>query len=559
MRYLALAADFDGTLAHDSRVAPSTLEAINELRKSGRRTIMVTGRIVPQLKTVFDRFDLFDLIVAENGAVLYEPATDTSIALAPPPPPEYARTLAERGVKPLEVGDVIVATWEPNEQIAVQTIRDLGLELQVIFNKGAVMTLPSGVNKATGLQQALARLNLSPHNAAGVGDAENDHAMMQLCELSAAVANALTSVREQADIALARDHGDGVKELIEHLLRNDCEDVAPAPRKGPIVLGRSGEQTITLPPYMAGTLLVAGASGSGKSTVAGGILERLAAAHYQLCIIDPEGDYDSASFCVSIGDPKHVPTPDEIEALLQKPEQNVAINLLGLPFEARAPFFSEISGRITAMRAKVGRPHWMVMDEAHHLTPREQELNFSLPAHNVIGITVNPDTLSRRLLDSVSNAIVLGETAGKALHAIDSKASTSIGPLERGQAALWHRAQPSQVLRFQVEPPLETLQRHRRKYALGDLAPEKSFYFRGKDGKLNLRAQNLSMFAQIAEGVDEETWLYHLQRGDVERWFTEMIGDKELAQAAHDASSAHAGEGRRRLLEVIQQRYTAPA
>ena len=559
MRYLALAADFDGTLAHDSRVPAQAVEAIQALRKSGRRSIMVTGRIVPSLKEAFPQLDLFDLIVAENGAVIYEPATDTVTPLVSPPPPAFAQLLQEKNVKPLEIGHVIVATWEPHEQTVMNAIRDLGLELQVIFNKGAVMVLPSGVNKASGLKAALERLRLSPRNAVAVGDAENDHAMMQLCELSAAVANALPSVKEQADIELRGDHGHGVCELIERLIENDCEDTVPAPRDGPIVLGKTGNTTLLLPEYMRGTLMIAGASGGGKSTVTTGILERLTAHGYQVCIVDPEGDYDAASFAVSIGDPKHVPSHDEIEALLHNPEQSVAVNLLGLPFEARADFFAELAGRMTAMRARLGRPHWVVLEEAHHLAPCERDVHFSLPAHNVIAITVDPHTLSQRLLDSVTGAIALSEYAQKILHAISPGAKPHVPHVSRGQAVLWRREHPTDATLFGVEPPSVSLQRHRRKYAMGDLAPEKSFYFRGADNKLNLRAQNLKVFAQIAEGVDEETWMHHFKNGDVEKWFAEMIGDIELAKAVRDANAAGAQESRRHVLEAITRLYTAPA
>jgi HAD superfamily hydrolase (TIGR01484 family) len=90
---------------------------------------------------------------------------------------------------------VIVATWTPHEQVVLDTIRALGLELQVIFNKGAVMVLPSGVNKAFGLRAALAELALSAHNTVAIGDAENDHALLAECELGVAVDNALPRAR----------------------------------------------------------------------------------------------------------------------------------------------------------------------------------------------------------------------------------------------------------------------------------------------------------------------------------------------------------------------------
>ena len=114
---------------------------------------------------------------------------------------------------PLESGHVIVATREPHEAAVIDVIRELGLELQVIFNKGAVMVLPSGVNKATGLAVALAEMNLSPHNVVAVGDAENDHALLGMCEAAVAVSNALPALLEQADLVTQNPAGQGVVEL----------------------------------------------------------------------------------------------------------------------------------------------------------------------------------------------------------------------------------------------------------------------------------------------------------------------------------------------------------
>ena len=120
-----------------------------------------------------------------------------------------------------------MATWHPFESIALEVIRELGLELQVIFNKDAVMVLPSGVNKATGLQAALNEMRLSAHNAVGVGDAENDHSFLAMCECSAAVANALPALKERADFVTSGSHGAGVEELIEKLLSEDLANLAP--------------------------------------------------------------------------------------------------------------------------------------------------------------------------------------------------------------------------------------------------------------------------------------------------------------------------------------------
>src|ERR1043166_7014329 len=189
MRYAALASDYDGTLAHDGAVPDSTIAALEKFRQSGRKLILVTGRHLSDLQTVFSRFDLFDLMVVENGGVLYTPATREKQVLTVPVNPAFVEALRQRGVKPLGVADTIVDTWHPNETIVLEVIRDLGLELHVIFNKGAVMVLPSGVNKQSGLKAALKAIGLSEHNTVGVGDAENDHALLQYCEVGVAVAN----------------------------------------------------------------------------------------------------------------------------------------------------------------------------------------------------------------------------------------------------------------------------------------------------------------------------------------------------------------------------------
>ena len=100
----------------------------------------------------------------------------------------------------------------------LDAIRDLGLELQIIFNKGAVMILPAGVNKASGLTAGLDELGLSPHNVAGIGDAENDHAFLRLCGASAAVANALPSLKTECDLVTRGGRGAGVVEVIDRVL-----------------------------------------------------------------------------------------------------------------------------------------------------------------------------------------------------------------------------------------------------------------------------------------------------------------------------------------------------
>ncbi len=176
---------------------------------------------------MFPDIGLFDRVVAENGALLYDPKTDVERVLAPAPSQIFVEGLKQRGVSPLSVGRSIVATWHPNETKVLDLIQELGLELQIIFNKGAVMVLPSGVNKAAGLAAALNELELSPHNVVGVGDAENDHAFLRFCGCAAAVSNALPMVKATADIQLGMDHGAGVIELVSEICREDARIYPP--------------------------------------------------------------------------------------------------------------------------------------------------------------------------------------------------------------------------------------------------------------------------------------------------------------------------------------------
>lgn len=222
-RFEALACDYDGTIARDGVVAPATIQALRQLAASGRKLLLVTGRRLEELLGLFQESDLFNRIVAENGALLYRPSTRESVELSDPPPAKFIEQLRNRGVKPLELGRVIVATREPQETEVLQAIRSLGLELQVIFNKGAVMVLPAGVNKASGLKPALKELDLDPRSVVAVGDAENDHAFFEYCGCSVAVANALPAVQEHADLTTTSPNGAGVVELIHKILDGSLE------------------------------------------------------------------------------------------------------------------------------------------------------------------------------------------------------------------------------------------------------------------------------------------------------------------------------------------------
>jgi HAD superfamily hydrolase (TIGR01484 family) len=579
LRYFCLISDYDGTLAHDGQVTASTLEALKRVKASGRKLVLATGRELPDLLRVFPETSLFDLAVVENGALLYNPATGEKRLLAEAPPAAFVEELRRRGVVPLSVGESIVATWHPHETVVLEVIRTLGLEMQVIFNKEAVMILPSGVNKGTGVRAALDELGLSTHNALGVGDAENDHAFLGICECSVAVENALPVLKERADVVTAKARGEGVEEIIEQLLADDLRSLQPRLKRHDILLGRtdSGEE-FCLGPY--GTrVAVAGPSGGGKSTVVTAIVERLIQKQYQVCVIDPEGDYDDFGQIVTLGGSDRIPGLSEILEVLKTGGSSISINLLGVPVADRPNYFVGLLPRLQELRSRTGRPHWIVIDEAHHLLPSELD-SASLSIPSSLGsfalITVHPKSVSRVLLEAVNHVIAIGPEPGTVIQelnegtgkswsapaqAVSGGASTGAGT-RNGQMLVWQLPESNPPIQVMLEPAKAVLRRHRRKYASGELGEDKSFYFRGPGGKLNLRAQNLTLFTQIAEGVDEETWLHHLRKNDYSQWFREAVKDDGVAdeiEVIEQNTTLAPAESRRLILETIGKHYTNPS
>ena len=568
MRYHALALDYDGTIAHHGRVDASTVAALEKLRATGRHLIMVTGRELPELLDVFPEIGFFEWVVAENGALLYRPATKEEKVLAERPPDAFVDALRAAGVGPMSVGRAIVATWEPHETTVLQIIRDMGLELQVIFNKGAVMVLPAGVTKASGLLHALQEVKLTPHEVVGVGDAENDHAFLSMCECSCAVSNALPSLKERVDYVASRDHGGGVAEVIEMLAGNDLSDMEAKLTRHHLLLGKDAAGAdVNLPPY-GKNILIAGPSGSGKSTLATALLERLAQHQYQFCIIDPEGDYDNLEGTVALGSNHQQPVVDELLSLLSKGDQNAVANFVGVPLADRPPHFLQLLPRLHEMRARTARPHWVMIDEAHHLLPASWEPGASaLPGNlkRTIFITVHPDQLAPAALESVGTLLAVGDSPEKTID-LFCKAMKEMPPamehveLESGEVLLWRRDRNELPIVVKLEPGKLERQRHIRKYAEGELPPDRSFYFRGPEGKLNLRAQNLMLFLQLADGVDDDTWLHHLRQGDYSTWFRERIKNDELAAEviAIEKEALPAKESREAIRAAVLKHYTLP-
>ncbi len=568
MRYLALATDYDGTLATDGKINPEAMEALRRLRASGRRVILATGRRLADLRSVLPQMELFDCVVAENGAVLYLPQTKEEILLSPPLPSSFVDRLRALGVPHIEVGQAIVATTIPHQNAVLQAIHESGLELLIVFNKNAVMVLRTGVNKASGLSIALRRLGLSFHEVVGVGDGENDQSFLERCECSVAVSNSASSILELADVTTKGAAGKGVAELVDELIANDLQRMEDKSKRNRIPLGLLGNgEPLTISAYGA-NILIAGPSGSGKSTITTGLVERLIEQTYQVCIVDPEGDYGSSNDVVALGDRSRAISIREVLSILEDPKVNVSLNLLGIELADRPGFFGQLLPSLRTLRTRTGRPHWLIFDEAHHLVPLDWgHLPEILPQRlgETVFVTVQPDHLPHAILKMIDVVVAVGPSPKNTI----MNFCTAMGlHLEwpagldhlNGNAVLWFPSTRSLPSSVRIMAPKGLRIRHRRKYAEGNMQYH-SFYFRGPDNRHNIKAHNLAIFSQIAEGIDQETWLFHLRRHDYSNWLKDAVKDPYMAEqvARTELQFPHdARESRRLIKSIIEARYTLP-
>jgi hypothetical protein len=374
-------------------------------------------------------------------------------------------------------------------------------------------------------------------------------------------------LKEKADLVTAGDHGRGVRELLEMIGEDDLKSFAPKLTRRQLCLGKNDDGDVTFDAYSS-NLLVCGTSGSGKSTFTTAVLERLVQNGYQVAIIDPEGDFASFEAGVVLGGAQREPLLEEIVDVLKDPHDNVVVNMLGVALDHRPEFFLKVQPAIAELRVRTGRPHWMIVDEAHHLMPSTwaPAADFQFRPHGSIYLTVHPGSVAPRVLETIDTLIVLGahpdETVKEFCEArdISKPKATKIDKLETGTALCW-KVGDKRVHIIKTERPKTERTRHSRKYIEGNLGKSRSFYFRGRDGKLNLKAHNLLLFTQMAEGVDDDTWLFHLHNGDVAKWMRLEVKAGELADEVETIARApeDATASRTAVRAAIEKRYTLPA
>ena len=284
----AIACDFDGTGATDGHPAPEVYAALAAARAQGIATLLVTGRVLEDVQRACEELSPFDAVVAENGAVIYLCGIGRTIQIGAPPPEHFLGELRAHGVA-FHTGAVIVGTWEQHAYKTLELIRRFGLDAQLIFNRAALMVLPSGINKAVGVKRALEELGRSERNLIAFGDAENDIPMLAGAELGIAARDSVPAVLSLADDRVSQPGGSGVSAYIRNILEH--RGVVPTPRRRAVLLGETSEGSDVTLPNSGTNVMISGDPRSGKSWIAGLVSEQLVDQGYDICIIDPEGDY----------------------------------------------------------------------------------------------------------------------------------------------------------------------------------------------------------------------------------------------------------------------------
>lgn len=543
--YQVVAVDIDGTLTSAGELSHDALHAIDRARVRGVCVVLVTGRIAAELDAEFPGIaEHADAMVLENGAVMA--LGDERVLLAGAVDTALDIELNRRGV-PFRRGDALIATDSIYAAAVAEAIGLLGLDCQFTRNRGALMVLPAGVTKGSGLRTVLSRMNRSLHNAIAIGDAENDLSMMTAAELGIAVANAVSSVKAHADLVIDGRDGKGVTWLLDGPIVSGARRWCP-PRRW-INIGVFEDGSATQLPGSQGRIVVTGPPGSGKSHVIGLMAEQWILHGYGVLVVDPEGDHaelGDLDHVIVVDSRLHLPQPSELLDMLH-PRTSLVVDLSGLEPEAKRCYVHRLRSVVEAHREQRGFPHWVIYDEAH-LLGNEEEARWLRRGGYVLS-SFAPATLPAEEIDASD---IMVETLA----------------IDRTEAV--QQAIPRATVRYgHGEPrPFTVAQRrtvhirHRHKYSDVALPRERRFYFRPTDGQSISPASTMREFGAAVSHLSPESLQFHLERGDFSRWLGHTITDAELASevaswedelAAHRAAEV---EGiRRQIVTAVQQRY----
>lgn len=573
MKLTVLALDYDGTITRDDRPDPSVLDAMAEARRRGIAVMLVTGRRLDDLRRVAGDLHFADGVVAENGALLHFPDGGLTTTLAPPIPPEFVARLQKRGI-PFQAGQCLIEADATSAPQLLDAIRELELPIVLLFNRGRVMALAQGISKATGLSAALETLRKSPHNAIAVGDAENDHELLRLAEVGAAVEWGSPSLRAAADIVIPGDGPPAVAGFIRHFASLGRMPT-PSRARRRLILGRTDDGREFSLALRGRNVLIMGETNSGKSWLAGLLCERLILQGYSLCVIDPEGDYrtlDALPGVRVLGGEDEPPPPRALLHALRYPDRSVVIDLSGVEHGAKFEYIRSVLPELNVMRRRLGTPHRIVVDEGHYfLRDAVEEHLLDLDFNGYTVVTYWPSQLPRELVAATEVILVTRESNRAEIEALQGhcRACRHVpGPawdvlpvlrLDQAAALPITTGAGADLQVFTIGERLTPHVRHRQKYVDVPVRDNRAFIFRGDGRAAPTRAHTLREFVAVLDGLDAARADGYLRRGDFSRWIADVFGDRALARELHaherEYVESRSPDAPVRIADAVRSRY----
>jgi hydroxymethylpyrimidine pyrophosphatase-like HAD family hydrolase len=556
MKLSVLALDYDGTITRDDRPDAAVLSAIAHARKRNVIVMLVTGRVLNDLRGVAGELRFVDSVVAENGAVVHFPGTGHTTVLAPQIPSTFVTRLKELRI-PFRAGECLVDADAGSAHRILDVIRELELPIVLSFNRSRVMALPQGVSKATGLGAALDMLRASPRNTVAVGDAENDHELLRFAEVGAAVEWGSRSLRAAADLVIpGRDPG-AVADFIRSVATSGRVPV-PVRARRRLLIGHTDDGREFSLAVRGRNVLIIGETNSGKSWLAGLLCERLILHGYSLCVIDPEGDYrtlDALPGVTVLGGDEPPPPPRALLHALRYPDRSVVIDLSSLEHHAKFEYIRNVLPALNVMRRRTGTPHRIVIDEGHYFLSDAIDgglLDLDFNGYTVV--TYWPSQLPTELVAATEVILVtresnLGEIEALRKHCeacryVSPSAWEALPHLRLDQAVALPVTDEAgaEVRPFIIGERLTPHVRHRQKYVDVPVSDSRAFVFGSTRRTVTARAHTLREFVEVLGKLDMTEGGGYLRRGDLSRWIGDVFGDHALSREVEGHERRYARE-----------------
>ena len=571
MKFGVLALDYDGTIAFEGILSPEVKAAIVEVRARGIVVIIVTGRILSDLKRVAGNLDFVDAVVAENGAVLSFPNGQTRL-VGHRSPQAFLDALCRRGIQ-FQLGECIIESDAAAAPQILDVIRELELPLVLLFNRSRLMVLPPAISKSTGFHEALNVLRLSAHNAIGVGDAENDHDLLSACEIGVAVSWGSPALQNQADEIV---HGNGPPAVAGYIRQASRQmrlrEASTSRHKISVGTGPDGNPVAF--PVDGRNALIVGDPHAGKSWGAGLACEQMILQGYCVCVVDPEGDYgslESLPGVVVLGGADSPPDLPDVARALRHFDLSVVINLSRIGYEEKVSYLKALLPMLATLRRTTGLPHRIVVDEAHYFLGEAnvtELLDFELGAYTIV--TYRPSDLhadlrrglhviiAKRLTQAREVEVLLAMTGNKN---IEGEWTKMLGALEPGEAALLPGPKEAggMLQRFKLSPRMTPHVRHRSKYFDVEVAVGHEFVFTENGSMIGPPARSLKQFVTLLKDKSHTCLDGHARRSDFSGWIAGTFHDHHLASDVRKVEQryrlGHLADVREPLSQAIQERY----